>query len=443
MRKTADEAAAETERQRRIRRGRAVQAARRAALEIARGAQDAERQAENGEQAEQARLRRLAAQEKLHEERRLARESEDARRRHRQVESEAQAAAQLALTSSTVSAAQAHAAARIDELGNAVQAVVAQRREQRARRTEEIARHKAWREGEHERQVADIGANGRRAAANVEAARAEARRRRHALAEARRARQDAATAIRREQDAKLERQQRAVDLQGREEDAEWVRRWESRGFHMVSRELGGRRSTSSAPPGAPPNLTPRPPPDQPTPREARIEERAARERDRLLRMDERLKAIEAQVCTHRARTALAPRTGEIKLQAYRRVCRVQWSLRTSTSALHPRPPCPPSTPPRYSEAAQRGPAGAARDGGGADARGLPQDARQRVGGHERPAHRHRRVRRAQGHDADPRLRPHHGGGAAPVHVCTSAPPTPRPPPPNSAPAPPRPATCLA
>ena len=297
MRKTADEAAAETERQRRIRRGRAVQAARRAALEIARGAQDAERQAENGEQAEQARLRRLAAQEKLHEERRLARESEDARRRHRQVESEAQAAAQLALTSSTVSAAQAHAAARIDELGNAVQAVVAHRREQRARRTEEIARHKAWREGEHERQVADIGANGRRAAANVEAARAEARRRRHALAEARRARQDAATAIRREQDAKLERQQRAVDLQGREEDAEWVRRWESRGFHMVSRELGGRRSTSSAPPGAPPNLTPRPPPDQPTPREARIEERAARERDRLLRMDERLKAIEAQVCT--------------------------------------------------------------------------------------------------------------------------------------------------
>ena len=305
MRKTADEAAAETERQRRIRRGRAVQAARRAALEIARGAQDAERQAENG--AEQARLRRLAAQEKLHEERRLARESEDARRRHRQVESEAQAAAQLALTSSTVLAAQAHAAARIDELGNAVQAVVAQRREQRARRTEEIARHKAWREGEHERQVADVGANGRRAAANVEAARAEARRRRHALAEARRARQDAATAIRREQDAKLERQQRAVDLQGREEDAEWVRRWESRGFHMVSRELGGRRSTSSAPPGAPPNLTPRPPPDQPTPREARIEERAARERDRLLRMDERLKAIEAQVCTHRARTALAPR----------------------------------------------------------------------------------------------------------------------------------------
>jgi len=297
MRKTADEAAAETERQRRIRRGRAVQAARRAALEIARGAQDAERQAENGEQAEQAWLRRLAAQEKLHEERRLARESEDARRRNRQVESEAQAAAQLALTSSTVSAAQAHAAARIDELGNAVQAVVAQRREQRARRTEEIARHKAWREGEHERQVADIGANGRRAAANVEAARAEARRRRHALAEARRARQDAATAIRREQDAKLERQQRAVDLQGREEDAEWVRRWESRGFHMVSRELGGRRSTSSAPPGAPPNLTPRPPPDQPTPREARIEERAARERDRLLRMDERLKAIEAQVCT--------------------------------------------------------------------------------------------------------------------------------------------------
>ena len=66
MRKTADEAAAETERQRRIRRGRAVQAARRAALEIARGAQDAERQAENGEQAEQAWLRRLAAQEKLH-----------------------------------------------------------------------------------------------------------------------------------------------------------------------------------------------------------------------------------------------------------------------------------------------------------------------------------------------------------------------------------------
>ena len=335
MRRTADEAAAEAERQERIRRGRAVQAARRAALEIARGAQDAERQAENGEQAEQALLRRLAAQEKLHEEGRLARESDDARRRHRQVESEAQAAARLARTSATVSAAQAHAAARIDELGNAVQAEVAQRREQRARRTEEISRHKAGREEEHERQVADIGASGRRAAANVEAARAEARRRRHALAEAQRARQHAATAIRREQGAKLERQQRAVDLQGREEDAEWVRRWANRGFHIVSRELGGRRSTSSAPPGPPPNLTPRPPPDQPTPREARVAERAARERDKLLQMDERLKAIEAQVCTHRARTALAPRMAATEAQAYRRVCRVQWSLRTSTPALHP------------------------------------------------------------------------------------------------------------
>ena len=308
MRKTEDGAAAETERQKRIRRGQAAQAARHAALGIAREARESERQEEHGAQTELVLLRLFTAQEKLHEEHRLARESANARRRRRQVESEAQAAARLALASSAVSASHMSAAARIDELGSTVQTVVAERREQRSRRMEEISRHKAGREEDRQTQVADIGALGRRAEANVDAARAEAQRRRHAAAEARRARQRAATAIRREQDAKLEREQRAVDLQGREEDAEWVRRWANRGFDMVSRDLGGRRSNSSAPPAPSPTLTPRPPPDQPTPRVAGIEERAAREREKLLRMDERLKAIEAQVCMHSARTAHAQRT---------------------------------------------------------------------------------------------------------------------------------------
>ena len=334
MRKTEDGAAAETERQKRIRRGQAAQAARHAALGIAREARESERQEEHGAQTELVLLRLFTAQEKLHEEHRLARESANARRRRRQVESEAQAAARLALASSAVSASHMSAAARIDELGSTVQTVVAERREQRSRRMEEISRHKAGREEDRQTQVADIGALGRRAEANVDAARAEAQRRRHAAAEARRARQRAATAIRREQDAKLEREQRAVDLQGREEDAEWVRRWANRGFDMVSRDLGGRRSNSSAPPAPSPTLTPRPPPDQPTPRVAGIEERAAREREKLLRMDERLKAIEAQVCmhsartahaqrTHSARTAHAQRTGSIQAQACRRIYRVQ------------------------------------------------------------------------------------------------------------------------
>jgi hypothetical protein len=325
MRKTEDGAAAETERQKRIRRGQAAQAARHAALGIARGAREAERQAEHDGQTEQVRLRLLIAQEKQHEQHHLAIESASARRWRRQVESEAQAAARLALTSSAVSASHVSAAARIDELGSTVQTVVAERREQRERRMEEISRRRAGREEYREKQVADIGALGRRAEANVDAARAEAQRRRHAAAEARRARQRAATAMRWEQDAKLEREQRAVDLQGREEDAEWVRRWANRGFDLVSRDLGGRRSNSSAPPAPSPNLTPRPPPDQPTPRVAGIEERAAREREKLLRMDEKLKATEAQVCTHSARTAHAQRTH-------------RHSARTSIPALHPHPP---------------------------------------------------------------------------------------------------------
>lgn len=219
MRKTEDGAAAETERQKRIRRGQAAQAARHAALGIARGAREAERQAEHDGQTEQVRLRLLIAQEKQHEQHHLAIESASARRWRRQVESEAQAAARLALTSSAVSASHVSAAARIDELGSTVQTVVAERREQRERRMEEISRRRAGREEYREKQVADIGALGRRAEANVDAARAEAQRRRHAAAEARRARQRAATAMRWEQDAKLEREQRAVDLQGREEDA--------------------------------------------------------------------------------------------------------------------------------------------------------------------------------------------------------------------------------
>ena len=313
MRKAEDGAAVETERQRRIRRGQAAQAARFAALGITRDVREAERQAEHDEQTEQALVRLLTAQEKLHEEHRLAHESANASRRRRQVESEAQAAARNALHSCAVSASHVSAVARIDELGSTVQTIVAERREQRARRMEDLSRHQAGREEDREKQVAGIGALGRRAEANVDAARAEAQRRRHAAAEARRVRQRAATAIRREQDAKLEREARAVMQQGLEEDAEWVRRWANRGFDLVSRDLGGRRSTSSAPspnltPQPGPNLTPRPPPDQPTPRVAGIEERAVREREKLLRMDERLKATEAQVCVRSARTAHAQRT---------------------------------------------------------------------------------------------------------------------------------------
>ena len=313
MRKAEDGAAVETERQRRIRRGQAAQAARFAALGITRDVREAERQAEHDEQTEQALVRLLTAQEKQHEEHRLAHESANASRRRRQVESEAQTAARNALHSSAVSASHVSATARIDELGSTVQTIVAERREQRARRMEDLSRHQAGREEDREKQVAGIGALGRRAEANVDAARAEAQRRRHAAAEARRVRQRAATAIRREQDAKLEREARAVMQQGLEEDAEWVRRWANRGFDLVSRDLGGRRSTSSAPspnltPQPGPNLTPRPPPDQPTPRVAGIEERAVREREKLLRMDERLKATEAQVCVRSARTAHAQRT---------------------------------------------------------------------------------------------------------------------------------------
>ena len=462
MRKAEDGAAVETERQRRIRRGQAAQAARFAALGITRDVREAERQAEHDEQTEQALVRLLTAQEKQHEEHRLAHESANASRRRRQVESEAQTAARNALHSSAVSASHVRATARIDELGSTVQTIVAERREQRARRMEDLSRHQAGREEDREKQVAGIGALGRRAEANVDAARAEAQRRRHAAAEARRVRQRAATAIRREQDAKLEREARAVMQQGLEEDAEWVRRWANRGFDLVSRDLGGRRSTSSAPspnltPQPGPNLTPRPPPDQPTPRVAGIEERAVREREKLLRMDERLKATEAQVCvysartahaqrthstraahaqhTHCARTPHAHRTRAIEAQACRHIYKVRWSsLRT-----HLRPPPPPLHP--CAEATQRGPAGAARYCGSADARGFPQDARKRGGGQERPAHRLRRVRRAPVVDADPRLRPHHAGA---LHLRTSAhlhlrlPGTPA----NPAPTPPRPAHLL-
>ena len=246
MRKTADEAAAETERQRRIRRGRAVQAARRAALEIARGAQDAERQAENGEQADGARLRRLAAQEKLHEERRLARESEDARRRHRQVETEAQAAAQLALTSSTVSAAHCHAGGRAS-MNWATRCRRWLRSGGSARgREDRVPQGVAG--GEHERQVADVGANGRRRR-HVEAARQRRRRRRHALAEARRARQDAATAIRRSRMPSSSVSSAVI--------CRAARRTRSGCKYMVSRELGGSIHLLGASRGSP-NLTPRP-----------------------------------------------------------------------------------------------------------------------------------------------------------------------------------------
>ena len=145
-RKTDEVAAAETERQKRIRRGQAAQAARQAAVGIARAVREAARQADHDERTGQVLARLQAAQEDLHEELRRARESADAGRRRRQVETEVQSAARLAAAVEVAGERDVSAAARIDDLGSKVQAVIAERRQLRASRMDGLTRHQEARE---------------------------------------------------------------------------------------------------------------------------------------------------------------------------------------------------------------------------------------------------------------------------------------------------------